>query len=98
MNKTQYLEKCNINILDLFVENPKGDFQYEGKWYSSKFGCDLIDYINDMFQSKLSECWDMAEKQKIEPLKHGTKKYYRGWSKLGKIMDFLKSKQEEDTK
>lgn len=60
MNKQQFIEKSNINILDLFIENPKGEFQHKGKWYSSKFGCDLIDHLVDISNSALSECWDMA--------------------------------------
>ena len=64
MNKQQFIEKSNINILDLFIENPKGEFQYKGKWYSSKFGCDLIDHLVDISNSALSECWDMAGEEK----------------------------------
>lgn len=64
MNKQQFIEKSNINILDLFIENPKGEFQYKGKWYSSKFGCDLIDHLVDISNSAISECWDMAVEEK----------------------------------
>ena len=69
MNKQQFIEKSNINILDLFIENPKGEFQHKGKWYSSKFGCDLIDHLVDISNSALSECWDMAGEEILDKIK-----------------------------
>lgn len=93
--KQQFIEKSHINILDLFVENPKGEFQYKGKWYSSKFGCDLIDHLVDTSDSTLSECWDMAgeeEKNNIAE-KYGDFRIVRKWGlglvKYGRALRFF---------
>jgi len=42
------VKKIEEQILELFIDDKKGQFQYKGKWYSPIWGCDTINFIVDV--------------------------------------------------